>query len=52
VTFDEFKAAYIDTFNRMMEYSPSQVGAGVYAEKMAALADAHPDWAERVEETA
>ena len=31
-------------------YKPSEVGSGIYAEKLAALADAYPEWAEQVED--
>jgi hypothetical protein len=47
--FEIFRAKYINTFHRMMGYSPNAVGNIIYAEKMAALYDAHPDWAEAVE---
>jgi hypothetical protein len=33
----------------MMKYKPGQVGAGIYAEKMAALADEYPEYLERLE---
>jgi hypothetical protein len=49
ITFEEFKAQYIATFHRMMEYSPNAVGSIIYAEKMGELYDAHPDWADLVE---
>jgi hypothetical protein len=28
----------------------TEVGSGIYAEKLAALADAYPEWAEQVED--
>ena len=49
MTFEAFKTEYIDTFKRMMSYSPKQAGARIYAEKMADLEDAYPEWAEIVE---
>jgi hypothetical protein len=52
MTFDEFKAAYLDAFKRMMSYTSDQIGSLTYAEKMAALSDAHPDWAEQIERAA
>lgn len=48
-TYEEFKKAYLDVFNRMMSYSPKQVGSCHYAEQMAAMSDSHPEWAERAE---
>ncbi len=49
MTFEEFAAAYRATFAQMMKYSPKEVGSTIYVEKLAALADAHPEWAEQVE---
>jgi hypothetical protein len=49
MTYNEFKTAYADAFKRMMSYTTKQVGAGIYAEKMAALADAYPDFETRFE---
>jgi hypothetical protein len=49
MTYEEFKTAYTAAFNRAMSYKPSEVGAGVYTEKMADLADAYPEFADRVE---
>jgi hypothetical protein len=50
MTYAEFKAEYEALFNRMMSYSPDQVGSGIYAEKMAELADAYPEFDERLED--
>lgn len=49
MTFDEFAALYRATFAKMMTYSPKEVGSAIYVEKLAALADAHSEWAEQVE---
>jgi hypothetical protein len=49
LTFAQFKALYIATFNRMMSYSLKQVGSAIYVEKLAKLADEYPEWAEVVE---
>ena len=49
MTYEEFKAEYTSAFNRMMSYKPSEVGAQVYAKKMAELADKYPEFAERCE---
>lgn len=49
MTYEEFAALYKATFVKLMSYAPNQVGSAVYAEKMADLADAHPEWAELVE---
>lgn len=52
MTYDEFKAAYLKTFNAMMSYKPSECGSSVYAEKLAALADEYPEFAEQAENEA
>ena len=49
MTFEEFAKAYRQTFAAMMTYSPDQVGSAIYVEKLAALAEAYPGWAEQVE---
>ena len=49
MTYNEFKTAYTAAFNRAMSYKPSECGSVVYAEKMANLADAYPEFAERAE---
>ena len=49
MSYEDFKAQYVRLFNNMMTYSPEMVGAGHYAEKMAALSDEYPEFAERVE---
>lgn len=49
MTFEEFAKAYRATFAKMMSYSLKQIGSDIYVEKLAALADAHPAWAELVE---
>lgn len=49
MTYEEFKAEYIKTFNLMMQYSPNQAGSSVYAEKLADLADKYPDFADAAE---
>ena len=48
-TYEEFAKAYKATYKKMMSYKPSEVGSGIYVEKLAKLADEHPDWAEQVE---
>ena len=50
LTFEEFAKLYRATFATMMTYSLKQVGSSIYSEKLAALADAYPEWAEQVEE--
>ena len=50
MTFEEFANVYRTTFARLMSYKPTEVGSGIYAEKLADLADAYPEWAEQVEE--
>lgn len=50
MTFEEFAKAYRATFAKLMSYKLAEVGSGIYAEKLAALADAYPEWAEQVED--
>lgn len=49
LTFDQFEKQYRAAFTGLMKYKPDEVGSQHYAEKMAALSDAHPEWAETVE---
>jgi|HubBroStandDraft_6_1064221.scaffolds.fasta_scaffold1069811_1 hypothetical protein len=49
LTFEAFAALYRATFAKMMSYGPNQIGSAIYVEKLAALADAYPEWAEQVE---
>ena len=50
MSYEEFKKEYLTAFNRMMSYSPEQAGSNIYADKMAALADEYPDFAEKAED--
>jgi hypothetical protein len=52
MNYETFKAEYIQNFRQMMKYSPNEVGSGMYAEKLADMAEAHPEWAEQVENDA
>jgi hypothetical protein len=49
ITYQEFKTLYINTFKTMVSYSPKEVGAQIYAEKLAKLSDDYPEWTELVE---
>ncbi len=49
LTYDEFAKKYRQAFREMSKYTPDQVGSNHFADQMAALADQHPDWAEKVE---
>jgi hypothetical protein len=49
ITYQEFKTLYINTFKTMMSYTPKEVGAQIYAEKLAKLSDDYPEWTELVE---
>jgi hypothetical protein len=40
----EFAAEYKKLFAEMCKYSPNQVGSAIFAEKLAILADMHPDF--------
>lgn len=52
MTLDQFRKEYTDTFKKFMSYPIHQVGHAVYAEKMADLADAYPEFTEIVENEA
>jgi hypothetical protein len=52
MTYEQFKAEYTSAFANMIKYTVDQIGSKIWAEKMAALADAHPDWADQVEDEA
>ena len=49
MNYEDFKAQYTRYFKNMMSYSPAMVGSGMYAEKMADMADQYPEFAERAE---
>lgn len=49
LTFDEFRKQYQSLFQQMMKYKPNEIGSQEFAEKMAALSDQYPEWAEQVE---
>lgn len=46
--YETFKAQFVDALTRGMQYKPEEVGAGVFSEKMAALAEAYPEFEARV----
>jgi len=46
MTYEEFKVEFTATFNKMMSYSPNEVGSEIYCEKLAALADEYPEYEE------
>lgn len=52
MTLEAFRKLYRETFSAMMRYSLKEVGSALYAEKLAELADAYPEWAELVENEA
>jgi hypothetical protein len=52
MTYEEFKAEYTKLFGYSMKYSPDQVGSSHFMDKMAALADAYPEYEERIEDEA
>ena len=49
MTFEEFAKAYRAAFAKMLTYKHSEIGSEVYLAEMVALAEAHPEWAEEVE---
>jgi hypothetical protein len=50
MNYETFKIEYSKLFKAMMGYTPDQVGAGHFAEKMAALSDEYPDFENRLED--
>ena len=48
-TYQQVKSEYKNLFKKMMSYKPDQVGAEVYAEKMADLEENYPDFVEKIE---
>lgn len=48
-TYEAFRTVYTATFRRLMSYTPNQIGSGIYAEQMAELSEAYPEWAEQAE---
>jgi len=49
LNYEQFASAYREAFRALNRYSPNQVGFTLYAEKMATLADAYPEFLERLE---
>jgi hypothetical protein len=49
MNYEEFKAEYTKVFAAMMSYTCNQAGSEYFSEKMADLAEAHPEWADKVE---
>ena len=49
MTYNEFKTEYNASLTQMMKYSPKEVGAEYYAEKMGALVDAYPEYETRLD---
>lgn len=52
MTYEEFKIAYTNAFKEAMKYKPTEIGSRIWTDRMADLADAHPEWAEKVMEEA
>jgi hypothetical protein len=49
MNYEEFKAEYTKVFAAMMSYTCNQAGSEYFSEKMSDLAEAHPEWADKVE---
>jgi hypothetical protein len=49
MSYDAFKAEYSGYFDQMMKYSPKEYGSKLFAEKMADLADAYPEYANKID---
>ena len=47
--YETFKIRYTRIFHRMMSYTPSQVGSGIFAQELADLAAEYPEFEERLE---
>ena len=50
IGYEEFSRQYRSLFQTMGQYKPSEAGSGIYAEKMAALAEAYPAFLSRLEQ--
>ena len=48
MTYEEFKAAYVEAFTEMQKYTVDQAGSGHFAQKLADLSDAYPDFENRL----
>lgn len=49
MTFEQFRDEYTRLFQEMNKYDVGEIGSIEYADRMAALSDQYPEWAERVE---
>lgn len=49
MTYEQFRKEYIAIFNKMMSYSPNEVGSQIFCEQMEEMAHQFPDFAERCE---
>lgn len=49
LSYDRFAMLYQQAYRQMQKYSPDEVGSDVYAERMARLADAYPEYLQRLE---
>jgi hypothetical protein len=49
-SFEEFEKKYRWTFLEGGKYSPKQAGFNIYADELAKLSDAYPEWAEQAEQ--
>lgn len=50
LTREEFRQQYNEHFERLMSYSPNEVGSHVFAEKMAELEDEYPEFAKEMDD--
>lgn len=49
MTYEEFKAQFTKAFtDATVTYAPGQIGSRIAIERMAELADAHPEYEERI----
>jgi len=49
MTYEDFRKEYVDIFNKMMSYSPKEVGSQIFCERMEEMAHQFPEFAERCE---
>lgn len=49
LTYEEFEKEYRKAYDRMQQYTPDEVGSSHYADRMAELADAYPEYLAKLE---
>lgn len=49
MNFETFRAEYLKAFAKLAKYPPRTIGGAEACERMAELEEAHPEWAEAIE---